>query len=132
MTGHIDPTKEAFAAFRAKDRPGPIHMLNLVRFRDRAANSLVDNSVIQWCGMLGQGDDVSQYKYHNAEGVYIGTSPKSTDQPMYANDTSNNIVVKNSTINWRGLGLSGRIFRPASGRASTTHRISQTETAKIT
>src|SRR5919112_6182857 len=24
-----------------------------VRFRNRAANSLVDNSVIQWCGMLG-------------------------------------------------------------------------------
>ena len=37
MTGHIDPTKESFAAFRANDRPGPIHMLNLVRFRDRAA-----------------------------------------------------------------------------------------------
>ena len=37
MTGHIDPTKEDFAAFRANDRPGPIHMLNLVRFRDRAA-----------------------------------------------------------------------------------------------
>jgi uncharacterized protein (DUF1330 family) len=37
MTGHIDPTKETFAAFRATDRPGPIHMLNLVRFRDRAA-----------------------------------------------------------------------------------------------
>ena len=37
MTGHIDPTKEAFAAFRADDRPGPIHMLNLVRLRARAA-----------------------------------------------------------------------------------------------
>lgn len=37
MSGHIDPTKESFAAFRANDRPGPIHMLNLVRFRDRAA-----------------------------------------------------------------------------------------------
>jgi len=31
MTGHVDPTKEAFAAFRANDRPGPIHMLNLGR-----------------------------------------------------------------------------------------------------
>ncbi len=30
MTGHIDPTKEIFAAFREKNRPGPIHMLNLV------------------------------------------------------------------------------------------------------
>ena len=37
MTGHVDPTKEAFAAFRANDRPGPIHMLNLVRFRGKAA-----------------------------------------------------------------------------------------------
>ena len=37
MTGHIDPTKETFALFRADDRPGPIHMLNLVRLRERAA-----------------------------------------------------------------------------------------------
>ena len=37
MTGHVDPTKETFAAFRAADRPGPIHMLNLVRLRERAA-----------------------------------------------------------------------------------------------
>jgi uncharacterized protein (DUF1330 family) len=37
MTGHIDPTKETFAAFRSNDRTGPIHMLNLVRFRDKAA-----------------------------------------------------------------------------------------------
>ena len=37
MTGHIDPTKETFAAFRADDRPGPINMLNLVRLRALAA-----------------------------------------------------------------------------------------------
>jgi hypothetical protein len=37
MMGHIDPSKETFAAFRAQDRPGPIHMLNLIRFRDQAA-----------------------------------------------------------------------------------------------
>jgi len=37
MTGHVDPTRETFAAFRADDRPGPIHMLNLVRLRERAA-----------------------------------------------------------------------------------------------
>jgi hypothetical protein len=73
-----------------------------VRFRDRAANSVIDNSVIQYCGVLGQGNDVDQYKYHNGEGVYIGTSPKSTDQPMAANDTSNGIVVRNSTINTFG------------------------------
>ena len=37
MIGYIDPSKEAFASFRANDRAGPIHMLNLVRFRDKAA-----------------------------------------------------------------------------------------------
>lgn len=37
MTVFVDPTKETFAAFRTNDRPGPIHMLNLIRFRDRAA-----------------------------------------------------------------------------------------------
>src|SRR5262249_24649091 len=36
VTGHVDPTKQAFAAFRANDRLGPIHMLNLVRFREQA------------------------------------------------------------------------------------------------
>ena len=37
MTGFVDPTKETFVAFRANDRAGPIHMLNLVRLRERAA-----------------------------------------------------------------------------------------------
>jgi uncharacterized protein (DUF1330 family) len=37
VTGFVDPTKETFAAFRAADRLGPIHMLNLVRLRERAA-----------------------------------------------------------------------------------------------
>ena len=36
MTGFVDPTKETFAAFRENDRPGPIQMLNLVRFREKA------------------------------------------------------------------------------------------------
>ena len=35
--GHIDTTKEIFAQFRDNDRPGPIHMLNLVRLRKEAA-----------------------------------------------------------------------------------------------
>jgi uncharacterized protein (DUF1330 family) len=37
MTGHIDPTREAFAQFRAMERDGPVHMLNLLRFRETAA-----------------------------------------------------------------------------------------------
>ena len=36
MSCYIDPTKETFGIFRNNDRPGPIQMLNLVRFRDRA------------------------------------------------------------------------------------------------
>lgn len=34
--GHIDPTRAAFDAFKDLPRDEPIHMLNLVRFRDRA------------------------------------------------------------------------------------------------
>jgi uncharacterized protein (DUF1330 family) len=37
MIEYVDPTKEAFAAFRTSERPGPIQMLNLVRLRARAA-----------------------------------------------------------------------------------------------
>ena len=37
MAGAVDPTTEAFAVFRADDRPGPIHMLNLVKLRAQAA-----------------------------------------------------------------------------------------------
>ena len=34
--GSIEPTPEQFAAFFGAKRSGPIHMLNLVRFRERA------------------------------------------------------------------------------------------------
>lgn len=34
---YIDPTRESFAAFREMERPGPVHMLNLIRFRETAA-----------------------------------------------------------------------------------------------
>ena len=44
MTGHVDPTKETFAAFRENDRLGSIHMLNLIRFRERAAYSDMRNA----------------------------------------------------------------------------------------
>ena len=37
MTGHVNPSREGFAAFRALPDDGPIHMLNLVRLRDIAA-----------------------------------------------------------------------------------------------
>jgi uncharacterized protein (DUF1330 family) len=37
MTGHIDPTRPQFDAFKALPRDTPINMLNLVRVRARAA-----------------------------------------------------------------------------------------------
>jgi len=37
MDAHIDPTWESFALFRALPADRPIHMLNLVRLRARAA-----------------------------------------------------------------------------------------------
>lgn len=36
MTGAVDPTREAMAAFRALPLDRPIAMLNLLRFRERA------------------------------------------------------------------------------------------------
>ena len=43
------------------------------------ATSIAD-SVIQYCGMFGKGDDDDdRAKYHNGEGVYIGTSPNSDE-----------------------------------------------------
>jgi len=37
MTGHVDPERAAFAAFKALPRDEPVEMLNLVRLRERAA-----------------------------------------------------------------------------------------------
>ena len=34
---HVDPTREAFNAFKALPRDVPIHMLNLIRYREVAA-----------------------------------------------------------------------------------------------
>ena len=36
MPGHVDPTREDFADFREMQREGPVHMLNLLRFHERA------------------------------------------------------------------------------------------------
>jgi len=36
MTDFVDPTKESFAQFRAAERPGAIHMLNLIRLHAQA------------------------------------------------------------------------------------------------
>jgi hypothetical protein len=68
-----------------------------VRFRNNAYQNVVINSLIEHCGLFGKKDPTGErFQYHNGEGVYIGTSPKSTTQPMHKNDTSSeNVVVRN-------------------------------------
>jgi Right handed beta helix region/Protein of unknown function (DUF1565) len=67
-----------------------------VRLRNNAHDNTIADSVIQYCGMHGKGGDEDRAEYHNGEGVYIGTSPKSDDQPMHENDaSSNNLVTRN-------------------------------------
>lgn len=36
MTNYTSFTKETWQAFKSDDRPGPVHMLNLIRLRDVA------------------------------------------------------------------------------------------------
>jgi hypothetical protein len=72
-----------------------------VRMRNNANHNVVSNSTIQYCGLYGK-DATDTFKYHNGEGVYIGTSPKSTSQPMHANDTSSFNLVTGNTIHTYG------------------------------
>lgn len=37
MEGYTSVTKQVFEAFQAAGRPGPVHMLNLIRLRGQAA-----------------------------------------------------------------------------------------------
>lgn len=69
-----------------------------VRLRNGAHDNTIANSLITWCGLYGKSTAAGVFEFHNGEGVYIGTSPKSTDQPMAANDPSAGNVVDNDTI----------------------------------
>lgn len=72
-----------------------------VRLRNAAHHNEISNSVIEYCGMFAKEGGTS-FRYHNGEGVYIGTSPKSTTQPMFANDTSSYNIVSNNIIHTYG------------------------------
>jgi hypothetical protein len=70
-----------------------------VRLRNNAHGNTVSNSVVEYCGMYGKtSDDGKRAEYHNGEGVYIGTSAKSGDQPMAGTDTSSDNVVSHNII----------------------------------
>jgi Protein of unknown function (DUF1565) len=67
-----------------------------VRLRNNAHDNAITDSVIQYCGLHGKGSGKKRAVYHNGEGVYIGTSPNSDDQPMHADDGSaRNVVARN-------------------------------------
>jgi hypothetical protein len=74
-----------------------------VRLRNNANGNTIADSVIQYCGLRagsagGDDDDDDRFPYHNGEGVYIGTSPNSDNQPMADNDTSSNNVLTGNVI----------------------------------
>ncbi|MDP9220049.1 MAG: right-handed parallel beta-helix repeat-containing protein [Actinomycetota bacterium] len=69
-----------------------------VRIRDGARLTTITDSTIEWCGMLRQPGEPTTYRYHNGEGVYVGTSPKSSDQPMSANDPTSSTVIQHNVI----------------------------------
>jgi Protein of unknown function (DUF1565)/Right handed beta helix region len=70
-----------------------------VRLRNNAHDNVIADSVIQYCGMFGKkSDDGERAEFHNGEGVYIGTSPKSDSQPMHENDASSGNQVTGNII----------------------------------
>jgi hypothetical protein len=69
-----------------------------VRLRNDAHDNTISDSVIQYCGMYGKKVGKSESEFHNGEGVYIGTSPGSDDQPMHANDAGSGNVIAGNTI----------------------------------
>jgi hypothetical protein len=68
-----------------------------VRLRNSSHHNTITRSLIEYCGVFGKPDG-QRFAYHNGEGVYIGTSPKSTTQPMHENDPSSRNIVAYNTI----------------------------------
>lgn len=73
-----------------------------VRLRNDTTQTIITDSRIQYCGLFAKKDGDDRYVYHNGEGVYIGTSPKSDNQPAADNDTSNHNTVSDNVINTFG------------------------------
>ena len=69
-----------------------------VRLRNNAHDNTITDSVIQYCGMYGKKVGKSDTEFHNGEGVYIGTSPGSSDQPMSDDDAGSGNVIKGNVI----------------------------------
>lgn len=72
-----------------------------VRIANGAHNNIVEQSTIAWCGMLANPLP-GVYAYHNGEGIYVGTSPKSTDRSMHADDNAGDNLIVNNVIDTYG------------------------------
>ena len=68
-----------------------------VRMRNSTTGSTITNSVVRYCGLFGKSSK-DRYVYHNGEGIYLGTSPKSTDQPQAGSDATSHNVLTHNTI----------------------------------
>lgn len=70
-----------------------------IRLRNGATDSVISNSIIRYCGMFAKSDGSAEkdgYLFHNGEGVYLGTSPTTTNLSNYADDqTDDNLVTGN-------------------------------------
>jgi hypothetical protein len=69
-----------------------------VHLRNGAHGNLIERSVIDWCGMKAFDQGSKVYRYHNGEGVYLGTSPQATSQPMHDDDETAHNTVRDSRI----------------------------------
>jgi hypothetical protein len=97
-----------------------------VRLRNNAHDNVIADSVIQYCGLFGKkSDSSSRFEFHNGEGVYIGTSPKSDSQPMHENDTSSGNLVTGNIIHTFGSSAS-------TSRRTRTTTCSRTTSAPAT
>ena len=98
MTDYLDPTKEIFAKFREMDRPGPIHMLNLVKFREDPDAMLV----------------MSLEDYDEATGKAVEKFTEGhTDMPLPAGT----YTVMFGKAAWKGIALKkGEAFELKPGR----------------
>jgi hypothetical protein len=68
-----------------------------VRVRNDASDVVIRDSTIQYCGLAANSSDPAD-PYHDGQGVSIGTSPKSTSEPDYADDQTHDVTVEHDDI----------------------------------
>jgi Right handed beta helix region len=72
-----------------------------VRLANGANNNTIERSTIEWCGMAANPQP-GVFAYHNGEGIYVGTSPKTTNRSMHADDYTSDNLIENNVIHTYG------------------------------